>query len=239
VFPVKDPSNSRDIGLIDAKGVGSLHPAQADHGNGVATLGETIREFMYEKMVREVLHDSGVKTETVGSYAVISAGFRVIHADGSSSPAGIYLRQAHDRVPNSGNWLDRAQISKLSKIFAEYGIDPNGNIQGTPNGDIFDFGHFIVRRNMPGIDPKKQVSFDVWGFDESIKPTGYDTRWFYSKRDRPWNWSHDLADAFVDGRADKSAAYTHYENLVGTVKRQIAARHANCKDDLNQFLNAS
>jgi hypothetical protein len=118
VFDVSNPANNAEqIGIIDVKGAGSLNPRQADHGNGVATLGEVIREFLYERLVREVTHDAELPNKVVGSYAVIDPGFDVVHADGSASPAGYYLRQGHDRhVANNGNeWLphnDRMSIQR-------------------------------------------------------------------------------------------------------------------------------
>ncbi len=43
------------IGLMDLKGTGSLHPLQEGHQNGLATTGELLREFLFEKLVSAVL----------------------------------------------------------------------------------------------------------------------------------------------------------------------------------------
>ena len=89
VYEVFDPSDtSVQVGLIDAKGVGATNPIQKNHGNGIATLGEVIREYVYEKMVNEILVEEKIGHHTIGSYAVIDPGFDVIHEDGSQSPAG-------------------------------------------------------------------------------------------------------------------------------------------------------
>jgi hypothetical protein len=237
VYDMINPDSGEKVGLMDAKGVGSLNPGQRDHGNGIATLGEAIREYLYEGMMRNVLNDADVPNQIVGSYAVIDAGFDLKHADGSTSPAGFYLRQAHDRVTNPGAWLDEVQRLKLQKIFHKYGIDPNRNIQGTKNGAIFDFGHYIVRDDLGSIDPAKQVPFDRWGYDKSIRPDGRDTRWFYSKVDHPWNWSHELADNFRRGRADRDAAWQHFVNLVDPVREKLTRDPGNgCVDNVTSII---
>jgi hypothetical protein len=156
----------------------------------------------------------------VGSYAVIDAGFGVVHEDGSSSPAGFYLRQAQHRVENDSAWLDLDKRMYLQSILHRYGIDPNKNIQGTTSGDIFDFGHFIVRDDLPTTLPAKQVPFDLWGYDKSIVGSQYD-KWFYSKQDHPWFWSHELADAFASGRASRHDAWTHFENLIKPARAKL------------------
>lgn len=221
LFEMENPGNPGEkIGLMDAKGVGSLRPAQRDHGNGVATLGETIREFIWEKLVREVFHDANIENKTVGSYAVIDGGFDVLHTDGSTSPAGIYLRQGHKRINYDSGWLGSTDRMNLQNILHKYGIDPNNNIQGTTTGDVFDFGHFIVRDDSPGIDQSKAIPFDVWGYDKNI-PNQPGDRWFYSKKDNGWNYSHEVAEAFRDGRADRHATWMHIQNMMNPVREKL------------------
>jgi hypothetical protein len=234
VFEMRDPLGNY-IGLIDAKGTGSLKPGQMDHGNGLSTLGEAIREYNYENMIRGVLIDAGVKNRTVGSYGVIDAGFDVVHADGSRSRAGIYLRQAHSR-PTYNGWLSASKRADLELLFWKYGIDPNANIQGTTSDDIYDFGHYIVRDDAPMVDPKKQIPFEQWGYDKSIKPTGKDTRWFYSKHDRPWIWAHETAEAFAKGEADRKAFERHYDDMVQPVIFKLSQCHNNMYALLNSLL---
>jgi hypothetical protein len=232
VFEIKDP-DGKYLGLIDAKGTGSLHPGQVDHGNGLATLGEAIREYNYENLIRGVLIDAGVPNRTVGSYGVIDAGFDVIHADGSTSRAGIYLRQAHSR-PSKNGWLSPSKREQLEMLFWKYGIDPNANIQGTVNDDIYDFGHYVVKEGYSVIDPKKQIPFEQWGYDKSILPTGNDTRWFYSKHDRPWIWAHETAEAFAEGKAGRDAIWRHHIEMVQPALKKLPA----CGVGLYHILNA-
>jgi hypothetical protein len=223
VFEMNSPIDGTQIGLIDAKGTGAnFVPHQGSHGNGLATLGECLREYNYENAVKELLAESGSTSKTVGSYGVIDAGFDVVHADGSRSRAGFYLRQAHSR-PTYNGWLDTNKRNELQKLFHRYGIDPNHNIQGTTHGDIYDFGHYVARDDLSGIDPKKQIPFSHWGYDKSIPlPTdGTDTRWYYSKLDRPWLWAHETAEAFANGNADRDAIWKHHRDMVGPVIEKL------------------
>lgn len=240
LFEMQSPQAAgQSVGLMDAKGVGSLRPAQRDHGNGVATLGESIREFIWERLVREVFHDANIENKTVGSYAVIDGGFDVLHVDGSTSPAGIYLRQGHKRINYESGWLGEAERMRLQRILHKYGIDPNRNIQGTTTGDVFDFGHFIVRDDSPGIIPEKAIPFDVWGYNKAI-PADSGDRWFYSKKDNGWNYSHELAQSFRDGRADRHGTWMHIQNMMNPVREKLRTgqRTANgCVSAANSILS--
>ncbi len=234
VFEVKD-QNGNIMGLIDAKGTGSLNPKQADHGNGLATLGEAIREYNYEHLIRGVLIDAQVKSRTVGSYGVIDAGFDVVHEDGSRSRAGIYLRQSHSR-PTANGWLNNRKRADLEVMFWRYGIDPNNNIQGTTEDDLFDFGHYIVSDETPIMDKQKRIPFEQWGYDKSIEPTGKDTRWFYSKHDKPWIWAHETAEAFAIGMADRSAVERHYKDMLAPALKRLTICHGDVFGLLDSLL---
>ncbi|MBT3586289.1 MAG: hypothetical protein HN509_15385 [Halobacteriovoraceae bacterium] len=224
VYEMLDPETGNQIGLIDLKGSGALKPAQKSHRNGIATLGECLREYVFEHMMRDIFKDSGLPQKTVGSYAVIDPGFDLVHSDGSRSPGGFYLRQAHDRVPeHSGAWLPESKRMSIQKVLHQYGIDPNKNVQGTVKHNIFDFGHYIVRDDTPGIDPSKQVSFDIWGYDKNIQAPG-DDRWFYSKVDNAWNWSHELATNWRKGLANRDHVWQHFKNLVLPVREKLTRK---------------
>ena len=223
VFDMAHPDSGDHLGIIDVKGTGALNPGQRDHGNGVATLGESMREFIYENMMRRVLKDSDLENKTVGSYAVIDPGFDVVHADGSTSPAGYYLRQGHDRIPieqHPGAWLPESDRMAIQKVFHTYGIDPNRNIQGTYDHHLFDFGHYIVRDDLDTIDPQKAIPFTQWGYDKNIRADSGD-RWFYSKKDHPWNWSHEFADNWRKGHANRDGAWMHFLNMVAPVEQKL------------------
>ena len=153
-------------GFIDMKGAGSQNPRQKSHGNGLATAYESFREFLMEKKVQQVLKDAGSKYRTVGCYAVFRFGFEVIHNDGTRSPAGAVLRQAHKRMPSEeiikkGNtFLPDDQALEIEMLLRKYGITSSGeadwgfegkqsfdimNVQGNQNGEILDFGAFRIR----------------------------------------------------------------------------------------------
>jgi hypothetical protein len=248
------------IGIIDAKGVGAKAPSLADHGNGLATLGETIREFIYEKMVNKVFRDSGENIKTVGSYAVIDAGFNIKHSDGSTSPAGIILRQAHTRF--EGDLLDDTQSLKIEKVLRKYGITSAGayrerindmiNIQGTKKGAVVDFGAFLVvdkfekrstafnRQNLllnPLNDdfiqpnPSKRIPLQLFGSTVS----GIED----PTKDNIWIWSHQLADSLRNGSATREDANQHLLNLLGPVweitNKVPTATTTNCSKAMLEF----
>lgn len=185
VYEVSDPAEySETIGLIDVKGTGSLEPKAGSHSNGLATLGESVRELLYENLVREVLADSSAEVGTVGSYAVIDLGFDVRHEDASTSRAGLYLRQAHER--NKYDMKAGEDERYFVELFRKYGLNAEKNVQASKSGDILDFGHYTVVRELPQNGfPNKRVPFDLWGIDESV-PEKSEKGWFYSKYERPW-----------------------------------------------------
>jgi hypothetical protein len=140
-------------GLLDAKGVGSLNPAQRHHRNGLATTGESLREFLMEKIVAKALKHAKSPTNTVGTYAVIDYGFDVVHEDGSKSPAGAVFRQANDRIEHLSQ-ADFKRAHRIESTLRRYGITSAGdyrtprieatNIQTNARGDLIDFGAFLV-----------------------------------------------------------------------------------------------
>lgn len=245
-------------GLMDAKGTGTHFPAQRHHGNGLATLGEMIREYIYEKMVQAVMNDAKSGVRTVGGYAVLDYGFDVIHQDGSRDRAGYILRQAHIRATGMNSSLSREDSIMIEKTLRRYGLTSSGetyafrnnplqasttqwdytNIQGTKNSrvvEIIDFGAFlavdsfkynlvsnydlhtpVLRVGTPEFiqpDPALRASLEQWGTFDLMDP----------KADKPWVWSHELARAWAEGRADRAAAERHIENMVGPVLRKLGA----------------
>lgn len=225
VYEMFDPADpTKQVGLIDAKGVGAIKPRQKDHGNGIATLGEAIREYVYEKMVNEVMAEEKTGHKTIGSYAVIDPGFDVVHQDGSQSPAGFYLRQAHHR--NSSEYIRGGNELKIQKALAKYGIDAAGNHQGSSSENLLDFGHYVVRDDVSGIDPKKSLPVQVWGYDKNGgKGTG---SWAYSKYDRPWLWSHELADGWRQGHANRHHVWMHFQNFMEPLRKVLKQDSPGC-----------
>lgn len=200
-------------GLIDVKGAGALKPLQSSHRNGLATLGECLREYLYENAVRKLLQQENALSRTVGSYAVLSTGFDVIHADGSDSPAGLYLRQAHSRFHShqiSGPIRDR-----IREVLLIRGISVDRNLQGTRDGNIFDFGHYLTTPvgevnaydQVVGGRPYPRLPTHLWGYENVAD----------SKMDRPFIWSHDIAQRFVRGEASRDDVWAFYRNMMDPV----------------------
>ncbi len=150
-------------GLIDAKGTGSLAPTPGSHDNGLATLGDMIREYAYEKLIGAIFKTNR-EFDTVGSYAVLDFGFSIINKDKSKSRAGVILRQAHERYHGDpvdrrekglAAMLPRALQVKIEKLLRHYGITSSilwgqkelVNLQGTKNGAVVDFGAFITKKD--------------------------------------------------------------------------------------------
>lgn len=225
VYEMFDPADpNKQVGLIDAKGVGAIKPRQKSHGNGIATLGEAIREYVYEKMVNEVMAAEKTGHKTIGSYAVIDPGFNVVHEDGSQSAAGFYLRQAHHR--NSSEYIRGPGETKIKAALAKYGIDAAGNHQGSSSEHLLDFGHYVVRDDVQGIDPKKSLPVQVWGYDKNGgKGTG---SWAYSKYDRPWLWSHELANGWREGHANRHHVWMHFQNFMEPLRKVLGQDNPGC-----------
>jgi hypothetical protein len=149
-------------GLIDGKGFGARTPAQRDHSNGLAELGEVIREFAFHQAMDTVLRHADVGLGTVGAYAVIDWGFDVVGANGLRSPAGAILRQAHNR--HRDGLTDDAKELEIEQLLRRYGITSAGahrekykydliNIQMDRSMTrLVDFGAFRVFDRFPARD---------------------------------------------------------------------------------------
>lgn len=234
--------------LIDAKGTGSLHPSSGDHANGLASLGETIREFGYEKLVTRILRHAGSETQTVGCYGVIDLGFDIIHDDGKVARAGMVLRQAHIRAKGAYSLLDNDRALKVEKILRRYGITSAGahrhkwkhewlNIQGTSDGGILDFGGYLsvekfekplveAFRNIPLMSVQEVVALQP---DPELRvpleiwgstATGKVDPAF----DNPSAWSHELAESLRRGEATRDSANQHMKNLLEPVEQILNSR---------------
>ena len=233
-------------GFIDGKGAGAASsPVLNDHANGLATLGEATREFLYEKLVRTVFVAGGTGMETVEHYAVIDWGFDVIHADGTHSPAGMVLRQAHSRAAAGDSVFHDTRARLVEMNLRRFGLTSTGayrndlpmeaiNIQRTKDGAVLDFGGFL------SVEHFERLVSNFNGFDVLLRPGQIDfvqpdeslrvpfEKWGYGvtgvadpKLDNPWVWSHQLANEFRAGRASRDAFKAHFENLVGSYRRTL------------------
>jgi hypothetical protein len=237
-------------GMMDAKGVGTGNPSQRSHSNGLGTLGEMIREFIYEKAVNDIFIHSGVNAKTVGCYAVLDYGFDVIHQDGTRSRAGYVLRQANQRSGDRISFLPGNQAIEVEKTLRRYGVTSSGdafgarangntvsdyaNIQGTNNlktSEVIDFGAFLgVNYFYTTLTDHLKRPLLFTGSPDFVQP---DSRlalplseWgsmgkMDPKYDKPWVYSHELAAAWAEGRAGRSDVETHIQNMLGPFRKKI------------------
>lgn len=177
--------------LIDVKGSGSLEPKPHDdykfHQNGLISLGESIREFIWQKAVQKIFDAEGGKYSTVGCYAVIDWGFDVLDR-GRVLPAGAVLREGHSRHPKASRYAVDKRGQKISSknhflkkdlayeiemLLRKYGVsttipsdtvqNPDGSermiidVQGTKENRVVDFGSFHF---------KERFNFDSYWYPE-------------------------------------------------------------------------
>ena len=159
--------------VADIKGVGARAPADGHYRNGLLSLGEAIREYAWEHLVRMILGKIQLTTGTlkeqigidgvVGTYAVIYTGFKIKRGN-YEDPAALMIRQAHfrhlqgvedpgdkrDSTKLSGNgWLPGRQRFQMDMLFNFFGIETGYNVQGTLSTKenyryLFDLGHYVV-----------------------------------------------------------------------------------------------
>ncbi len=233
VFPVEG-------GLIDAKGTGAPHPRQGSHGNGLATTGEVIREFIFQKMVQKIFKHARAPFETVACYGVIDLGFQVKHGDGSTSPAGIVIRQAHKRLStveaqrrgHMNTFMDRESSTKIERTLRYYGMTSSGetvagpgrdviNIQGL-DGNLVDFGSYLVR------DQYHNPTVTYWDrSNANAKPVFSPGKpgWINpdSRVRLPFSiWGYSVTGN-PDPKADNVWVWSH--ELAENFKRGVASRH--------------
>ncbi len=233
VYEVKDAAGV-PRGLIDAKGSGVLWrdtPSLRDHGNGLATLGEAIRELTVQRMLARLLHrersrggESGAPLATVALYAVVDLGFDVkLSRDGRVFRAGLVVRQAHDR------FRARDQVTAplpareaVIGFLCKYGVvgwlgkgNVDENLQATPSGALYDYGTVGIEKSEAlgarGCGPRGEadgptVAFDAWGYANEADPAA----------DRPWRYGHDAADSFA-AHGDQGLVEDHLRTMLAGV----------------------
>jgi hypothetical protein len=154
------------VGLFDTKGSGASAADQGEKKNGLATLGEGLREFYFNAIIDSIFAHSREKFRTVGTYGVLDFGFSVIHPDGSQSRAGLIVRQAHQRnedsIVSNGSYF--APALGMEMTLRQYGLTTSAqwrnvaddrertakydpiNVQVSADGAIVDFGSFLFEK---------------------------------------------------------------------------------------------
>jgi hypothetical protein len=103
------PGGEHPAKLFDLKGAGVAPgrvPSLGHHSSGLCTLGEVLREFLFQTLIDEIFRRAAPHFWTVPAYAVIDLGFDVRLAGGEAVPAGMLVRRAHRR-PEGGTELPR------------------------------------------------------------------------------------------------------------------------------------
>ncbi len=224
------------VGLIDVKGVGHFLNARAGpKSDGLATLGELIREVLFEKFMAMLLKDSNSTRGVVGSYAILDPGFRVKFSDGATKPAGILLRQAHDRQTDHGFLSHPQERMDLATDFKRYGVITHNNIQGTKAGDLFDFGHYYIETSEG--DSALGARDSLWGYNPDFV-AGLDEVDQFSPSivDNPSETSNYLAERLASGEASRQDVHEYYKTFFEKVKFPNLIEGSSCQKLLESIL---
>jgi len=116
--------------LLDLKGAGigpgritSLHP----HSSGLCTLGEALRETLFQRLISTIFHHAAPEFWTVPVYGVIDLGFDVKNRRSEQVPAGLLVRRAHRRhidgfvLPARGSVRERLAL-EIELLLRHYGL---------------------------------------------------------------------------------------------------------------------
>ncbi len=224
------------VGLIDAKGVGHfLNATVGPKADGLATLGELLREVLFEKFMAMLLKDAELDRGVVGSYAIIDPGFQVKFANGATKPAGILLRQAHDRQTDHGFIAHPQERMDLSEVFRRYGIITHNNVQGTKAGDLFDFGHYYVESGEG--DPALGARGGMWGYNpEYLSGLDEVDQFSPSIIDGPSEASNDLAERLARGEAGRGDVEAFYRSFFEHARFPHLTEGSSCFELLRSIL---
>lgn len=117
-------------GLLDVKGTGVEHgavPALLPHSSGLCTLGEVLREVLFQSLVDELFRRAAPWFWTLPVYGVIDLGFDARLRDGGRAPAGILVRRSHQRpangiqLPWKSSVQERTQVA-IELLLRNYGL---------------------------------------------------------------------------------------------------------------------
>lgn len=230
-----------DDSLIDVKGSGARsNPVRESHRTGLASLGEMIREFLFQKKVQQILEFTGSGYQTVGCYAVIDWGFDTFEISGQQMRAGAVLRQAHvrPRLVQSGNhFLNDVETKTIETIFRNFGLATTGdgstktleraNLQAASSGELIDFGTYVVKENFSArvIHYGSESTLFVPGTPSFNQPNpavqlpfnvwgSSESGKINPRFDNPWIWSHRLAESIKTGEANRHNVEQHFQTFM-------------------------
>jgi len=120
-------------GLLDLKGTGvapDQSPAQRHHSNGLMTLGDALKDLVFQWLIDEIFQHAAPHFWTVPVYAVLDLGFDAIFRNGEHRPAGMQIRRAHARPPHGdlpmpGSPEEQVRL-EIEMLLRSYGISSCG-----------------------------------------------------------------------------------------------------------------
>lgn len=125
VVPVEtsDGSDGEQFdGLLDLKGTGvakGCEPSLKYHSSGLCSLGEVLREFLFQSLIDEIFRRAAPCFWTVPIYCVIDLGFDVLNSGGESAPAGMLVRRAHRRRAGGMELPMRFSVEEQTQVEIE------------------------------------------------------------------------------------------------------------------------
>lgn len=130
VVPVGGDDDGPARGLLDVKGAGigfGVMPQRDNTANGLCELSEALIDLFIQWLVDAIFGLAAPRFSSVSVYAVLDLGFSVIWPDGTATPVGSQLRQAHRRpfgaaeIPPSGSREERLK-AHIELLLRSYGI---------------------------------------------------------------------------------------------------------------------
>jgi hypothetical protein len=89
------------------------------HSSGLCSLGEVLREVVFQSLVNEIFCRAATGFWTVPIYGVIDLGFDARTNDGRTLPAGLLVRRAHRRPPGGVDLPACGSVEERTKLEIE------------------------------------------------------------------------------------------------------------------------
>jgi hypothetical protein len=109
-------------GLFDLKGAGvakGSEPSLKYHSSGLCSLGELLREFLFQSLLDEIFRRASPSFWTVPVYGIIDLGFDAYGSSGERMPAGLLVRRAHRRRAGGMELPMRFSVEEQTQVEIE------------------------------------------------------------------------------------------------------------------------
>ena len=155
-FPDRPPAHA----CVDVKGIGvapDKDPSPGYHTTGLLRLDNALEEYLWARLIDQILVRSGAPARALPVYGVIDLGFDIRLEDiGVDAPAGLLVRKAHARPPLSDLPFARSRLQRLSLsvelLLRFYGITSSGDEVVVLEEDAED-SHRVSISGPPGLPP--------------------------------------------------------------------------------------